>query len=58
MRVSDAKDLEAAILEVLSDPELWNQMSQSAIKRAEKYYDEKIMIAKYQQIYESTMNKG
>ncbi|WP_347251473.1 GT4 family glycosyltransferase PelF [Legionella sp.] len=58
VRVSDAKDLEAAILEVLSDPELWNQMSQSAIKRAEKYYDEKIMIAKYQQIYESTMNKG
>ncbi|KTD39427.1 CapM protein, capsular polysaccharide biosynthesis [Legionella nautarum] len=56
VKVADTRGLETAILEILNSPKLWNQMSQSAIKRVEKYYDERLMIERYQQIYKKVMS--
>lgn len=58
VQVADSKALEMAIIEILQDPKLWAQMSNSAIKRAEKFYDQKIMIEKYKILYESTMSSS
>ena len=55
VKVAKPKELELAIRDIINNPELWNQMSESAIKRAERYYDEKTMIEKYQQLYEKAM---
>ena len=55
VKVADPKELEEAIHDILIHPDLWNQMSESAIKRAERYYDEKTMIEKYKQIYEKAI---
>lgn len=56
VRVANPKDLELAILAILQDPVLWQQMSESAIKRAEKFYDQNEMIEKYKQLYDGTIN--
>lgn len=55
VKVADSKGLELAIIEMLSDHQLWNAMSDSAMRRAEKFYDEDLMIMKYGQLYEGTI---
>ena len=55
VNVVDPPGLAKAIMDSLVDPELWTQMSQAAIKRVERYYDEKIMFEKYRQIYEGAI---
>lgn len=52
VKVAHTEMLEKAIIEVMTDSVLWNQMSQTAIKRAERFYDEKTMIQAYATIYE------
>lgn len=55
VKVADTQALETAILSLLNDKNKWEAMSQSAIKRAEKYYDQRAMIAEYAKIYEERM---
>lgn len=55
VKVADPRELELAIKEILDNPQLWEQMSKSAIKRAERYYNQQTMIEKYQQLYEKAM---
>lgn len=55
VKVADTNALEQAIIEVLTDQKQWKQMSQSAIKRAERYYDQKIIMQRYKEIYEEYM---
>ncbi|PJE16629.1 GT4 family glycosyltransferase PelF [Legionella sp.] len=56
VKVAETRQLETAILEILNNPNLWKEMSQSAIKRVEKYYDERLMIERYEHIYEKVMS--
>ncbi len=55
VRIADPDSLAAGIIAFLTDPQLWEQASQAAIKRAEKFYDEKIMIDRYSKIYKERM---
>ena len=55
--VSNPEGLANAIVEVLSNADLWNQMSNSAIARVEKYYDEQQMFQSYQAIYDGVIQK-
>ena len=52
VKVADTQGLEQAIVDILQDEALWEQMSQAAIKRAECYYDQNLIIKKYAQLYE------
>lgn len=55
VKVADPPGLAEGILNILQDPKLWTEMSASAIKRAEKYYNEQTMFDKYRQLYEGTI---
>jgi len=55
IKVADASALEQAIIEMLTNDEKWEQMSKSAIKRAERYYDQKTMIESYAKLYQERM---
>ncbi len=55
VKVADTAALEQAIIELLTNQELWIKMQQSAIKRAQKYYDLRMILAQYQTIYEENM---
>jgi glycosyltransferase involved in cell wall biosynthesis len=57
IKVADSEALEDAVVELLKDAPLWNQMSQSAIKRVEVHYDEQDMIKRYKALYEQSMKK-
>lgn len=56
INVADPKALENAIVTLLSDPELWEQMSKAAIQRAERYYDQNVIIARYHQLYQEKID--
>lgn len=51
VKVADTKALEDAIIELLNDQEKWEAMSKSAILRAERYYDQKMVIERYATVY-------
>ena len=51
MNIANPSELAEAILEVISHPALWHQMSSSAITRVERYYDEQRIMDKYSHIY-------
>ena len=55
VKVADPHALEQAIVELLTNEKLWHQMSENGIKRVERYYDEKMMLEKYSQIYARSM---
>lgn len=58
VNIADPQNLSTAILELLRDPAQWQHASETAMKRVEKFYDQKTMIARYQDIYSSYLNKG
>ena len=51
VNIANPSELAEAILEVISHPALWHQMSSSAITRVERYYDEQRIMDKYSHIY-------
>ena len=51
-RVGNPEDTAAAIIKILGDAGLRKQMAVAAVKRVQKFYDYRQMIADYQGIYE------
>ncbi len=51
VKIADPQALGQAVVNFLTNQELWEQASKAAILRVEKFYDEKMMIAKYSDIY-------
>ncbi|MCX7905605.1 MAG: GT4 family glycosyltransferase PelF [Elusimicrobiales bacterium] len=49
--VGNPQILAKEYIDILSDENLWQKYSTTAIKRAELLYDEKIMLSKYNEIY-------
>ena len=52
VRIADPQALANAAIELLSDPVIWQQASEAAIKRVEKYYSQELMFASYRALYE------
>ena len=52
VRIADPQALADASLELLSDPELWAQTSQSGIARVEKYYAQHMLFDRYRALYD------
>lgn len=50
--MGDPKATAAALLEILGDPARLERMSRAAVTRAERYYGEAAMLARYRQIYQ------
>lgn len=53
--VSDPDDTASAIVEILSNPELYNSMSKSGIERVRKFYGQNDLFAQYLNLYEKYM---
>ncbi len=51
VQVADTQGIANAIIELMTEPLNWQQASQAGIKRVTEYYDEKTMLAKYNEIY-------
>ncbi|MFK7891941.1 MAG: GT4 family glycosyltransferase PelF, partial [Granulosicoccus sp.] len=50
--IADPGAFACAAIQMLSDTALWQAASESAIRRVETYYDEKTMIASYEEVYQ------
>ena len=55
VRIADPQALAHAALELLGDESLWQQASQAAIQRVERYYSQDLMFARYRALYERNM---
>ncbi len=55
VRVADTEALEQAIIELLTNKPLWEQMSQAAIVRAQRYYDQNVIMEHYGTLYKERM---
>ena len=53
--VAHPEETAAAILRLLSDPALWNAMSESGRTRTMKHYDQSDLISRYLNLYEGMM---
>jgi len=51
VRIADPEALAQAALELLTDPQAWQQASVAAIKRVETYYQQQQMFDSYQALY-------
>ncbi|MBB72530.1 MAG: glycosyl transferase family 1 [Legionellales bacterium] len=56
VNIASPQALARAIIELLENPEKWQQASNAAIARVEKYYDAQIMYDKYRDIYQGAMS--
>lgn len=45
-------------INILTNDELWERYSKNAIERVERYYDERLMISRYREIYQSILNNN
>ena len=52
VRIADPQALAHAALELLGNPVQWQEASQAAIRRVEKYYSQDMMFARYRALYE------
>jgi glycosyltransferase involved in cell wall biosynthesis len=55
-KVGDSKALEHAMIELLTQQATWEHMSQAGITRAERYYDQTLLIEKYGELYQTRIN--
>ncbi|MCR9192137.1 MAG: GT4 family glycosyltransferase PelF [Gammaproteobacteria bacterium] len=55
VKTADTESLEQAIIEILTDEKEWKKMSKAAIQRVERYYDQKIIMKRYGEIYKKQM---
>ncbi len=51
VRIADPAGLAQAALELLTDPAAWHTASQAAIKRVERFYDQRLMFDRYRALY-------
>ncbi len=56
--IADPASLAQACIELLSDPESWNQAQQAGQQRVAQFYTQDMMISAYQQLYEQTLESS
>ncbi len=52
VKIADPEGLARACIELLGDPQAWNEAQTAAIRRVEKYYTQEQMFESYRTIYE------
>lgn len=52
VRIADPQALAQAALELLGDAEAWQQASEAAVRRVEKYYSQDMLFTRYRALYE------
>ncbi len=55
--IADPEAIAAQVLRLIEEPELWEQMSLAGIERVTSFYDERILISKYDLLYRQHMAK-
>lgn len=56
--IADPKTLAQAVLQLLTDPQLWRQAQQAGIARVERYYTQEIMFNKYRALYQDALTQS
>lgn len=55
--IADPEGIAAQVMKLIEQPELWEQMSLAGIERVTNFYDERILISKYDLLYRQHMAK-